>query len=219
MAKKVGLAKYVKNATAQAGFWDPPAGWRGRCKVDSATVKINAKDNPRWSLLMEVLEGEDKGRKFFINLGFSDSDIGNGITLGQFAELGIDETVIGETDADQLCTILEGAVAIVIAKYRKDTTDPTKEWSNHTMVAAADEKPARPKSRRKAKAEEPAPTPAPEETKAPEQAPAPTPEPVAAEETKAVEPVAAAEPVAEAKPEPAEEPKKPKRRGWWSLGR
>jgi len=71
----------------------------------------------------------------------------------------------------------------------------------------------------KAKAEEPAPTPAPEETKAPEQAPAPTPEPVAAEETKAVEPVAAAEPVAEAKPEPAEEPKKPKRRGWWSLGR
>ena len=71
----------------------------------------------------------------------------------------------------------------------------------------------------KAKAEEPAPTPAPEETKAPEQAPAPTPEPVAAEETKAVEPVAAAEPVAEAKPEPVEEPKKPKRRGWWSLGR
>jgi ribonuclease E len=76
---------------------------------------------------------------------------------------------------------------------------------------------AAPKS--KAKAEEPAPTPAPEETKAPEQAPAPTPEPVAAEETKAVEPVAAAEPVAEAKPEPVEEPKKPKRRGWWSLGR
>ena len=82
---------------------------------------------------------------------------------------------------------------------------------------------AAPKS--KAKAEETAPAPAPEEVKAPEQAPepVPAPEPVAAEEVKAVEPVAAveavAEPVAEAKPEPVEDPKKPKRRGWWSLGR
>ncbi|KAJ04703.1 Rne/Rng family ribonuclease [Sulfitobacter mediterraneus] len=78
---------------------------------------------------------------------------------------------------------------------------------------------AAPKTKAKAEKAEPAPEVAvtPEPTAEP--APEPTPEPVAAEETKAVEPALAAEPVAEAKPEPAEEPKKPKRRGWWSLGR
>ncbi|MBM1632201.1 Rne/Rng family ribonuclease [Sulfitobacter mediterraneus] len=129
------------------------------------------------------------------------------------------------------------------SRAKKADSKATEEAAAETTMAeeksadAAEEKPkpkrtrakAKPKAEPKAKAAPKSKTKAaetasePEEAKAPEQAaapaPEPAPEPVAAEEPKAVETVAAAEPVAEAKPDQAEEAKKPKRRGWWSLGR
>ncbi|UWR16994.1 ribonuclease E/G [Sulfitobacter sp. M368] len=129
------------------------------------------------------------------------------------------------------------------SRAKKADSKATEEAAAVTTTAeeksadAAEEKPkpkrtrakAKPKAEPKAKAAPKSKAKAaetasePEEAKAPEQAaapaPEPAPEPVAAKEPKAVETVAAAEPVAEAKPDQAEEAKKPKRRGWWSLGR
>jgi ribonuclease E len=129
------------------------------------------------------------------------------------------------------------------SRAKKADSKATEEAAAETTTAeeksadAAEEKPkpkrtrakAKPKAEPKAKAAPKSKAKAaetasePEEARAPEQAaapaPEPAPEPVAAEEPKAVETVAAAEPVAEAKPDQAEEAKKPKRRGWWSLGR
>ncbi|WP_415403030.1 Rne/Rng family ribonuclease [Tateyamaria sp. SN3-11] len=83
-----------------------------------------------------------------------------------------------------------------------------------TEDAAPAPKPKTTRSRT-TKAKTPAPAPEPAEAAAPEpvaEAPAPEPAPVAAEPDPVAEPVAAAAPA-------PEEPPKPKKRGWWSLGK
>ncbi len=85
------------------------------------------------------------------------------------------------------------------AKPEEEAEKPKKKRATRSRKKKTEEPAAAP-----AEAEAPAPEPAPEPTPEPEPAPAPEPEPA----------LAGAE--AEA---PAEEEKKPRRRGWWSMGR
>ncbi len=141
---------------------------------------------------------------------------------------------VADTDAKTDAPVAEEAVAEEAVeekpkpkrtRTRKPKADaaPAEDASSDEPVAEEKPKPKRTRAKKAKPAEEtaaaaPAPAPEPEPETAPEPVAAPEPEAVA---EPAPEPVAepAPEPVAAAAPEPeAPVEKKPKRRGWWSLG-
>ncbi|WP_149588810.1 Rne/Rng family ribonuclease [Tabrizicola flagellatus] len=124
-----------------------------------------------------------------------------------------------EPAGEEAAPVAEAAAEVVAEPVAEEVTEekpaPRKRASRSKAAAAAEEAPvpaeaAKPKSRSRAKAPEPEAAAAAEP--APVLAPDPGLEPVA--ETVVADPAEAGAPA----PEP-EEPAKPKRKGWWSLGR
>jgi ribonuclease E len=104
----------------------------------------------------------------------------------------------------------------VEAKPEAETVEAPEVAEEETAKKPAPKKTTRSRSKKAEPAPEPAPEPEPEPEAAPEAASEPTPaEPESAPEP---EPERQPEP-ANASAEPAEEDDKPKRRGWWSIGR
>lgn len=119
--------------------WKPPKNWRGAVKVVRTNTKIKDDGLPRWGLWCEVVdEGDYKGNRTWVNVGFDGKwDFINKHAVDSFAAFGIPASFLQKNSRNpQACAdALEGSEAILIAGYRKDKTDPDKEWDNHRFEA------------------------------------------------------------------------------------
>ncbi len=119
----------------------------------------------------------------------------------------VEDAVAAEADAAEKDAVAEEKPKrTTTRKPRKPKAEPEAE-----VEAKETKKPAKTPRKTRAKKEEPAAV----ETAVAEPAPEANPEPVSVAAEAAPEPKVVAEP----EPAPAPEPAKPKRRGWWSLGR
>lgn len=160
--KKIGLGKYVKAAKEAPQERKPEQGWRGRVRIKKVFVNETKGGDPRWGLLLEYVEGENKGDEFFADLMFTSNERANQRTLAAMEAIGLDIDFIEESDADQVGSAMEGKVFILVAGYQEKKDTPGEYWDRHTFVAAKEDKPAR---KRRPEAEEvPAEDELPEET-------------------------------------------------------
>ena len=143
MTKYINQAKEAEaNGETGGSFerWDPPAGWRGRCKVVKANAKLSDKGEPQWGIWVEVIDaGEHAGKRFWLNANFSDS--WSFITMRALEVLqgfGLSLSLISGAgdNIEMIAAALEGKVGIVTAAYGKNKKNPEKPYANHTVTSS-----------------------------------------------------------------------------------
>lgn len=136
MADLVKAGLEAEDSGGNYSNWEPPAGERLICTV----VKSNGSDDggaPKWGAWLEVTAGEHKGKRFWVNMRFSQEwEFITRQAIDMFAGFGIGPEFLSSNSVDVITSALEGKSAVIITAYRKDKKKKNKDgtpvlWPDH----------------------------------------------------------------------------------------
>lgn len=159
-SKSMALGKFIKDAMEGTGDefdddgnlvrWKPDAGQKLRVVIKKCNGGQTAKNFPKWSLMLEILTGDDKGKVFWHTIFLSANNDASARALQELEFLGVDTEYLAGATVDEAAEALEGKEGVVLTGYRKNDDDPDNPWSNHRVLpSAAAKKKAAPKKRRR----------------------------------------------------------------------
>lgn len=128
------LADLYKNAGATSNY-EPKKGDDFKVEVKNVTLSKTKAGFDSIGAIVTILDGDDKGGEFWVNVNFSENDAGNARSFGQLLAMGVPEGVLASADSlEGIKAALKGnSFRVECTGIRK--TDAGREFPNLKITA------------------------------------------------------------------------------------